>query len=160
MEATLVPVPGCFHRGCSSSHSGNNGCLPYRLWRFLRQPSCLWSLEERALVMAHTFSGVACRLSGFESVPPNGSGLPSPCQDRQSPQGDAVLPHVASSATHTPLVCFPYSLQNKFLSLRTVYVPGVTNLLADFLSRHSLESGEWRLHPQTVYLTMLQQSGG
>lgn len=35
------------------------------------------------MVTAHKLSGVACRLSGFESVPPNGPGLPSPCQDRQ-----------------------------------------------------------------------------
>ncbi len=32
--------------------------------------------------------------------------------------------------------------QDKFLSLRAVYVPGVLNLAADFLSRQKLRSGE------------------
>ncbi len=40
--------------------------------------------------------------------------------------------------------------QDKFLSLRTVHVPGVLNLAADFLSRQKLKPGEWMLNRQTV----------
>ncbi len=37
--------------------------------------------------------------------------------------------------------------QDKFLSLRAVYIPGHLNIGADILSRQGLRSGEWRLHP-------------
>ncbi len=40
--------------------------------------------------------------------------------------------------------------QYKFLSLRTVHVPGILNLAADFLSRQKLRPGEWMLNHQTV----------
>ncbi len=40
--------------------------------------------------------------------------------------------------------------QDKFLSLRAVHVPGVLNLVADFLSRQKLRPGEWMLNRQTV----------
>ncbi len=40
--------------------------------------------------------------------------------------------------------------QDKFLSLRAVYVPGVLNLAADFLSRQKLRSGEWMLNRRMV----------
>ncbi len=40
--------------------------------------------------------------------------------------------------------------QYKFLSLRTVHVPGILNLTADFLSRQKLRPGEWMLNHQTV----------
>ncbi len=40
--------------------------------------------------------------------------------------------------------------QDKFLSLRSVHVPGVLNLAADFLSRQKLKPGEWMLNRQTV----------
>ncbi len=40
--------------------------------------------------------------------------------------------------------------QDKFLSLRAVHVPGVLNLVADFLSRQKLKPGEWMLNRQTV----------
>ncbi len=41
--------------------------------------------------------------------------------------------------------------QDKFLSLRAVHVPGVLNLLADFLLRQKLRSGEWTLNRRTVH---------
>ncbi len=40
--------------------------------------------------------------------------------------------------------------QDKFLSLRAVHVPGVLNLVADFLSRQKFKPGEWMLNRQTV----------
>ncbi len=40
--------------------------------------------------------------------------------------------------------------QDKFLSLRAVHVPGILNLVADFLSRQKLRPGEWMLNRQTV----------
>ncbi len=40
--------------------------------------------------------------------------------------------------------------QGKFLSLRAVHVPGILNLVADFLSRQKLRPGEWMLNRQTV----------
>ncbi len=40
--------------------------------------------------------------------------------------------------------------QDKLLSLRAVHVPGVLNLVADFLSRQKLRPGEWMLNHQTV----------
>ncbi len=40
--------------------------------------------------------------------------------------------------------------QDKFLSLRAVHVPGMLNLVADFLSRQKLRPGEWMLNRQTV----------
>ncbi len=40
--------------------------------------------------------------------------------------------------------------QYKFLSLRAVHVPGILNLVADFLSRQKLRPGEWMLNHQTV----------
>ncbi len=40
--------------------------------------------------------------------------------------------------------------QDKFLSLRAVHVPGVLNLVDDFLSRQKLKPGEWMLNRQTV----------
>ncbi len=40
--------------------------------------------------------------------------------------------------------------QDKFLSLRAVHVPGISNLAADFLPRQKLRPGEWMLNRQTV----------
>ncbi len=40
--------------------------------------------------------------------------------------------------------------QYKFLSLRTVHVPGILNLVADFLSSQKLRPGVWMLNHQTV----------
>ncbi len=40
--------------------------------------------------------------------------------------------------------------QDKFLSLRAVYIPGHLNLGADILSRQGPRPGEWRLHPEVV----------
>lgn len=38
----------------------------------------------------------------------------------------------------------------RLAGLRAAYVPGPQNLVADFLSRQSLQPGEWRLHPEVV----------
>ncbi len=40
--------------------------------------------------------------------------------------------------------------QDKFLSLRAVHVPGILNLVDDFLSRQKLRPGEWMLNRQMV----------
>ncbi len=40
--------------------------------------------------------------------------------------------------------------QDKFLSLRVVHVPEVLNLVADFLLRQKLRSGEWMLNHRSV----------
>ncbi|KAA0701345.1 hypothetical protein E1301_Tti024361 [Triplophysa tibetana] len=40
--------------------------------------------------------------------------------------------------------------QEKFLSIRATYIPGVQNVGADMLSRQGLRPGEWRLHPEVV----------
>ncbi len=40
--------------------------------------------------------------------------------------------------------------QDKFLSLRAVYIPGHLNIGADILSRQGPRPGEWRLHPEVV----------
>ena len=40
--------------------------------------------------------------------------------------------------------------QEKFLSLRAVYIPGHLNVEADFLTRQKLHTGEWKLHPDVV----------
>ncbi|XP_073721072.1 uncharacterized protein [Misgurnus anguillicaudatus] len=40
--------------------------------------------------------------------------------------------------------------QDKILSLRAVYIPGNLNVEADLLSRQTLLTGEWRLHPDIV----------
>ncbi len=40
--------------------------------------------------------------------------------------------------------------QDKFLSLRAVYIPGHLNVEADILSRQGPRPGEWRLHPEVV----------
>ncbi len=40
--------------------------------------------------------------------------------------------------------------QDKFLSLRAVHVPGISNLAADFLSRQKLRPVEWMLNRQIV----------
>ncbi len=40
--------------------------------------------------------------------------------------------------------------QDKFLSLRAVHIPGILNLVDDFLSRQKLRPGEWMLNRQTV----------
>ncbi len=40
--------------------------------------------------------------------------------------------------------------QDKFLSLRGVYIPGHLNVGADILSRQGPRPGEWRLHPEVV----------
>ncbi len=40
--------------------------------------------------------------------------------------------------------------QDKFLSLRAVYIPGNLNVGADILSRQGPRPGEWRLHPEVV----------
>ncbi len=40
--------------------------------------------------------------------------------------------------------------QDKFLSLRAIYIPGHTNVGADLLSRQAVTHGEWKLHPEVV----------
>ncbi|KAI2655571.1 Transposon Ty3-I Gag-Pol polyprotein [Labeo rohita] len=40
--------------------------------------------------------------------------------------------------------------QDKFLSLRAIYIPGHMNMGADFLSRQAVTHGEWKLHPEVV----------
>ncbi len=40
--------------------------------------------------------------------------------------------------------------QDKFLSLRAIYIPGHLNVGADILSRQGPRPGEWRLHPEVV----------
>ncbi len=52
--------------------------------------------------------------------------------------------------------------QDKFLSLRAVHVPGVLNLVADFLLRQKLKPGEWMLKPSDGIpdLGSVWQSGG
>ncbi len=40
--------------------------------------------------------------------------------------------------------------QDKFLSLRAVYIPGHLNIGADILSRQGPRPGEWRPHPEVV----------
>ncbi len=47
---------------------------------------------------------------------------------------------------HQILVWF----QDKFLSLRAVYIPGHLNVGADILSRQGPRPGEWSLHPEMV----------
>lgn len=98
--------------------------------------------------MAHKLPEVACHLYGFELVPPNAPGLPRSCQDRQYDSGGLHKPPGGMQSHRMCLLvqCILLWVQNKFLYLREVYVTGVTNLPADFLLRHSLEFGEWRLH--------------
>ncbi len=40
--------------------------------------------------------------------------------------------------------------QDKFLSLRAIYIPGHMNVGADLLSRQAVTHGEWKLHPEVV----------
>lgn len=99
--------------------------------------------------MAHKLPEVACHLSGFELVPPNAPGLPHSCQDRQYDSGDGLHKPQGGMWSYRMWLlvqCILLWVQNKFLYLREVYVPGVTHLSADFLLRHSLEFGECRLH--------------
>ncbi|KAI5086595.1 NACHT, LRR and PYD domains-containing protein 12-like, partial [Silurus meridionalis] len=42
--------------------------------------------------------------------------------------------------------------QDRFLSLRAIYIPGRLNVRADALSRQGPRPGEWRLHPEVVEL--------
>ena len=42
--------------------------------------------------------------------------------------------------------------QDKFLSVRSIYIPGVENMGADILSRQGPRPGEWWLHPEVVEL--------
>ncbi|KAL0197625.1 hypothetical protein M9458_006165, partial [Cirrhinus mrigala] len=40
--------------------------------------------------------------------------------------------------------------QDKFLSLRGIYIPGHMNMGADFLSGQAVTHGEWKLHPEVL----------
>ncbi len=40
--------------------------------------------------------------------------------------------------------------QDKFLSLRAIYIPGHMNVGADLLPRQAVTHGEWKLHPEVV----------
>ncbi len=40
----------------------------------------------------------------------------------------------------------------RLASIRVMYVPGVSNLMADFLSHHRPFPGEWRLNPEVVQM--------
>lgn len=51
-------------------------------------------------------------------------------------------------------------VQNKFLSQRSLHIPFVKNLGADFLLRPGLRPGEWRLNPQTFSLIWQQSISG
>ncbi len=42
--------------------------------------------------------------------------------------------------------------QDKFLSLRAIYIPGHINVGADLLSRQAVRHGEWKLHPEIAAL--------
>ncbi len=42
--------------------------------------------------------------------------------------------------------------QDKFLSLRAIYIPGHMNVGADLLSRQAVRHGEWKLHPEIAAL--------
>ena len=46
----------------------------------------------------------------------------------------------------------------RLAGLRAAYIPGPRNQVADFLSRQSLQPGEWRLHPEVV--SMIWRSFG
>ncbi len=50
--------------------------------------------------------------------------------------------------------------QDKFLSLRAIYIPGHMNVGADLLSRQAVTHGEWKLSSQSNLGEILQSGGG
>ncbi len=60
----------------------------------------------------------------------------------KSPGRTAFAPPEQASAAG-----FSAWAQDKFLSLRAIYIPGHMNVGADLLSRQAVTHGEWKLHP-------------
>ncbi len=60
----------------------------------------------------------------------------------KSPGRTAFTPPEQASAAGSALA------QDKFLSLRVIYIPGHMNVGADLLSRQTMTHGEWKLHPE------------
>ncbi len=48
--------------------------------------------------------------------------------------------------------------QDKFLSIRAIYIPGHMNVGADWLSRQAVKHGEWKLHPEIAARNSFRES--
>ncbi len=115
-----------------------------------RRQTGAWCLDRRVPLLAHKLPGAQSRLPGTGSLSPP-SEVSCDSQDRQHGGG---IPHKSPRGftdVHPEQACARLLLvDDKFLSLRAVHVPGVLNLAANFLSRQKLRLGEQILNRQTV----------
>ncbi len=161
--AQLLSTPVNVARPCLSPERGENGCdppLPYdhdgrindRLGRGLRRKAGEWRVEGRVPLLAYKLPGTQGCLPGFEVFSPRSRGVSYHSQDGQYGGCVPHKPPRGFKVAHPGQACAPSSplVPRQVPLFEAVYVPGVLNLAADFLSRQKLKPGEWMLNRQTV----------
>ncbi len=136
-----------------SSERGKNRCdspSPYGhdrrindgLGSGLRRQTGERGMDRRVPLLAHKLPGTQGCLPGFDVFSPRPRGASYHSQDGQHGGCVPYKPSGRFTVAHRLLLWSQY----KFLSLRAVHVPGILNLVADFLSRQKLRPGEWMLN--------------
>ncbi len=91
-------------------------------------------------------------ISGPEILPPAVERLPCPSACGQN--GGSLLHKSTGRTAFARLNRLAQQVllwaQDKFLSLRAIYIPGHMNVGADLLSRQAVTHGEWKLLPEVV----------
>ncbi len=151
VEETLVLVSGPGPGSSLPLRNASDGCIPDRLGGSYEWPPCPRSVEWSPSHMAHQLPGDAGHVSSTKTF---SSGHNHNVLVRTD--NTAVVSYInhQGGLRSRPLYKLAHQIlvwsQDKFLSLRAVYIPGHLNVGADILSRQGPRPGEWRLHPEVV----------
>ncbi len=152
VEETLVLVSGPGPGSSLPPRNASDGCIPDRLGSGHEWPPCPRSVEWSPSHVAHQLPGDAGRVSSTET-------FSSDLRNHNvlvRTDNTAVVSYInhQGGLRSRPLCKLAHQIlvwsQDKFLSLRAVYIPGHLNVGADILSRQGPRPGEWRLHPEVV----------
>ncbi len=145
VEETLVLESG---PGAGSSVSPvivSDGRVSHRLGSSHEWPLSLRSVEWSPSPMAHQLSGDASSLLSTEIFPPRPER--SPCVGAHRQHSGGLLHQPPGGLRSSPLYKLAHQIllwsQDKFFSLRALYIPGYLNVGADLLS------STWHIRPQS-----------
>ncbi len=149
---TPVSDFGSHSRSVLSSQDANDRRFPHWLGCGLGWPPSPRDMERPSSRLAHQLPRNDGSISGPEILPPAVERLPCPSAGGQhggslNHQGGLRSRHLNRLAQQVLLWA-----QDKFLSLRAIYIPGHMNVGADLLSRQAVKHEEWKLHPKIATL--------
>ncbi len=163
-HSAVSPLPQPLDRPCLSMGQGapetsvpayccHNRCLQHGLGRYMQWTGSLGALDGAPTALAHQLPRAVGSASSLTAVPATSGKHVLVRTDNTAAVSYinwlwGIRSHRMSQLARHLLL----KSHTQFKSLRAVHIPRKLNRAADVLSRRLTSPGEWRLHPETIWL--------